>query len=105
MFGPDKCGKEAHLRFIFQHRNPVTGAYQVLVNVHQNFAMKLRVLTRSFLFYKEKHWKEPSTLKIEELINDKKSHQYTLMIHPDSTFQIFVDEKIVGDGSLLHDVS
>lgn len=29
MFGPDKCGKETHLRFIFQHKNPQTHAYEV----------------------------------------------------------------------------
>ncbi|XP_055339861.1 calnexin-like [Paramacrobiotus metropolitanus] len=81
MFGPDKCGKDSHLRFIFQHRNPKTGAYE------------------------EKHWKEPNNLKIEELVNSKKSHVYTLMIQPDNTFKVFIDQKIVGDGSLLVDMS
>lgn len=80
MFGPDKCGKETHLRFIFQHQNPQTHAYD------------------------EKHWIEPSTLKTEDWINSKKSHLYTLIINPDSTFKVLVDQSEVGSGSLLEDV-
>ncbi|GAV08084.1 hypothetical protein RvY_17829 [Ramazzottius varieornatus] len=79
MFGPDKCGKETHLRFIFQHKNPQTHAYE------------------------EKHWIEPSSLKTEDWINSKKSHLYTLTINPDSTFKIYVDQNEVGSGSLLED--
>ncbi|OWA53125.1 Calnexin [Hypsibius exemplaris] len=79
MFGPDKCGKEAHLRFIFQHKHPKTGVFQ------------------------EKHWKEPSSLKIEELVSSKRTHLYTLVINTDSSFHIYVDQKEVGTGSLLKD--
>jgi calnexin len=28
MFGPDKCGETDKVHFIFQHKNPLTGAYQ-----------------------------------------------------------------------------
>ena len=28
LFGPDKCGMDAHLRFIFRHKSPVTGEYR-----------------------------------------------------------------------------
>lgn len=41
---------------------------------------------------------------MEELINSKKTHLYTLVVQPDNTFKVFIDQKIAGDGSLLTDV-
>lgn len=29
MFGPDKCGNDAKLHFIFRHKHPLTGVYEV----------------------------------------------------------------------------
>ncbi|KAK4002880.1 calnexin isoform X2 [Daphnia magna] len=80
MFGPDKCGNDHKLHFIFQHKNPKDGSYS------------------------EKHAKKPST-RLDEYFKDGKPHLYTLMIHPDNTFDVSVDYKIVNKGTLLEDFS
>lgn len=53
MFGPDKCGLTSKLHFIIRYKNPLTGEV------------------------KEHHAKQPSKT-IDDRINDKKSHVYTL---------------------------
>lgn len=78
MFGPDKCGLDNRLHFIFQHKNPITGTYE------------------------EKHAKQPSQ-KFEHVFTDKKTHLYTLVIHPDNQFEIYIDEDLVNSGNLLKD--
>lgn len=80
MFGPDKCGNNNFLRFIFRHRNPINGSFE------------------------EKHSKGPSK-RIDELFSDGVSHLYTLIVRPDNSYQILVDHEIVISGSLLEDVS
>lgn len=77
MFGPDKCGADSKLHFIFQHKNPVSEKYE------------------------EKHAKKPSGFS--HVFSDKKSHLYTLIIEPDNSFEILVDQKSVSSGSLLED--
>lgn len=85
MFGPDKCGTEQKLHFIFQHKNPKTGVFQ------------------------EKHWKQAKNAggamggKFNEVFVDKKSHQYTLIVSPDNTFDILIDGRSEAKGSLLDD--
>lgn len=78
MFGPDKCGTDAKLHFIFRHENPRNGTIT------------------------EKHCKHPSG-KIEEFFKDKKSHLYTLVLKPDNSFEILVDSAVVNQGNLLED--
>ncbi|GAB6033237.1 Signal peptide, CUB and EGF-like domain-containing protein 2 [Chamberlinius hualienensis] len=78
MFGPDKCGNDNKLHFIFRHKNPKNGS-----------------LT-------EKHCKPP-TGKIEEVFKDKKPHLYTLIVRPDNSFEVLVDNKVVNEGNLLED--
>ncbi|KAL3266437.1 hypothetical protein HHI36_010610 [Cryptolaemus montrouzieri] len=78
MFGPDKCGGDYKLHFIFNHRNPINGSIQ------------------------EKHSKKPSE-RLEDLINDKHPHLYTLVLNPDNSFEIFIDNKLVNSGTLLDD--
>ncbi|XP_077984489.1 calnexin-like [Glandiceps talaboti] len=80
MFGPDKCGQDSKLHFIFRHKNPVTGEFE------------------------EKHAKKP-TGDISKMFTDKKTHLYTLVLRPDNTFEIFVDQSSVNSGSLLEDVT
>ncbi|KAK4319515.1 hypothetical protein Pmani_009553 [Petrolisthes manimaculis] len=80
MFGPDKCGNDFKLHFIFRHVNPLTGEIE------------------------EKHAKRPRD-KIEEPFKDKKPHLYTLILHPDNTFEILLDNEIINSGSLLEDFS
>lgn len=36
MFGPDKCGNDNKLHFIFRHKNPVTGEFEVRNSLYQN---------------------------------------------------------------------
>ncbi|KAL1130021.1 hypothetical protein AAG570_012964 [Ranatra chinensis] len=77
MFGPDKCGSD-HNHFIFRHKNPLNGNFE------------------------EKHCKKPKD-RIDDNFSDRKPHLYTLVVNPDNTFQIFVDHKLVNNGSLLED--
>lgn len=72
MFGPDKCGHNNKVHFIFNHKNPKTGEYE------------------------EKHLIEPAQASI-----DKISHLYTLIVHPNNTFIIEKDGENVREGSLL----
>ncbi|XP_055386055.1 calnexin isoform X2 [Condylostylus longicornis] len=78
MFGPDKCGNDIKLHFIFRHVNPINGTIS------------------------EKHCRK-SKERLEELFKDKMPHLYRLLIKPDNTYQISVDHKVVNEGSLLTD--
>ncbi|KAM5194510.1 calmegin [Mantella aurantiaca] len=79
MFGPDKCGEDYKLHFIFRHKNPIIGDYD------------------------EKHAKRPD-VDLKKYFTDKKTHLYTLIINPENTFEIFIDQTVVSQGSLLDDV-
>eukprot|EP01121_Diplochlamys_sp_Union-15-3_P015965 TRINITY_DN5352_c0_g1_i2.p1 TRINITY_DN5352_c0_g1~~TRINITY_DN5352_c0_g1_i2.p1 ORF type:complete len:522 (+),score=129.17 TRINITY_DN5352_c0_g1_i2:84-1649(+) len=74
MFGPDKCGPDSMIHFIFRHQNPVTNEYE------------------------EKHMKNRPTLKL-----DKLTHLYTLHIKPDNTFTLSVDQEVFREGSLFEE--
>ncbi|EHY54777.1 hypothetical protein HRR83_004095 [Exophiala dermatitidis] len=76
MFGPDKCGSTNKVHFIFQHKNPKTGEYE------------------------EKHLKSPPQAKISKLTT-----LYTLIVKPDNTFELLIDNKSAKNGSLLEDFS
>ncbi|XP_043266886.1 calnexin isoform X2 [Venturia canescens] len=78
MFGPDKCDNDHKLHFIFRHKNPLNGTIE------------------------EKHAKKPKE-RLEDYFKDKIPHLYTLVLKPDNTFIIKVDNKIVNEGSLLDD--
>lgn len=78
MFGPDKCGEDKKLHFIFRHKNPKTGEYE------------------------EKHAKKP-TGNFQSVFDGKKTHLFTLVVRPDNTFEIFVDQASVSSGNLLED--
>uniref|UniRef100_A0A8C5LZ95 Calmegin n=1 Tax=Leptobrachium leishanense TaxID=445787 RepID=A0A8C5LZ95_9ANUR len=79
MFGPDKCGEDYKLHFIFRHKNPIIEDYD------------------------EKHAKRPE-VDLKKYFNDKKTHLYTLVLKPDNTFEMFIDQTAVSQGSLLEDV-
>lgn len=74
MFGPDKCGSTNKVHFIFRHKNPITGEWE------------------------EKHLENPPLPKI-----GKTTALYTLIVNPDNTFEILVNEETVKKGSLLED--
>ncbi|XP_076758142.1 calnexin isoform X2 [Xylocopa sonorina] len=78
MFGPDKCGNNMKLHFIFRHKNPLNGSME------------------------EKHCKKPRE-RLEDFFKDKQPHLYTLIVRPDNSFEIKVDNKVVNSGSLLDD--
>ncbi|XP_076683697.1 calnexin isoform X3 [Andrena cerasifolii] len=80
MFGPDKCGNDHKLHFIFRHKNPLNGTIE------------------------EKHCKKPRE-RLEDFFKDKQPHLYTLIARPDNSFEIKVDGKVVNSGSLLDDFS
>jgi calnexin len=74
MFGPDKCGSNNKIHFIFRHENKKTGEIE------------------------EKHLTSPPSSAV-----NKKTILYTLIVRPDNTFEIKVDNKSVKSGSLLKD--
>ncbi|XP_059219383.1 calnexin isoform X2 [Stomoxys calcitrans] len=76
MFGPDKCGNDIKMHFIFRHVNPINGSIT------------------------EKHCRKPKD-RLEEPFKDKLPHLYTLILRPDNTFEIRLDHNIVNEGSLL----
>lgn len=78
MFGPDKCGNDHKVHFIFRHTNPLNGTIE------------------------EKHCKRTKE-RIEEYFSDKKPHLYQLVIRPDNTYTVSVDHKLINEGSLLTD--
>uniref|UniRef100_A0A8C1KC91 Calnexin n=1 Tax=Cyprinus carpio TaxID=7962 RepID=A0A8C1KC91_CYPCA len=80
MFGPDKCGEDYKLHFIFRHKNPKTGEFE------------------------EKHAKKPDA-DLRTYYTDKKTHLYTLVLNPDNSFEILIDQTVVNSGSLLNDMT
>ncbi|TPX52742.1 hypothetical protein SeMB42_g01219 [Synchytrium endobioticum] len=74
MFGPDKCGTTNKVHFIFRHKSPISGQFE------------------------EKHLTSPPPAK-----DDKLSNLYTLIVHPNNTFFININEQTVKSGSLLED--
>ncbi|KAI8908921.1 putative calcium-binding protein precursor cnx1 [Gorgonomyces haynaldii] len=75
MFGPDKCGGNNKVHFIFRHQNPKTKVFE------------------------EKHLKAYPPSGIEK----GKTSLYTLVVKPDNKFEIFVNQNSVSKGSLLED--
>lgn len=74
MFGPDKCGATNKVHFIFRHFNPISKKHE------------------------EKHLTSPPVAKISKL-----STLYTLVVKPDQSFEISINNKSVKKGSLLED--
>ncbi|XP_047013011.1 calnexin isoform X2 [Ictalurus punctatus] len=79
MFGPDKCGSIYKVHFIIRHRNPLTGMYE------------------------EKHARQPET-DLSDYFTGHDPHLYALNLYPDNTFEIFIDQTLVNNGSLLEDM-
>ncbi|KAI1287330.1 Calnexin [Halotydeus destructor] len=78
MFGPDKCGNDHKVHFIFMHRNPKNGTLR------------------------EIHWRKATGVhKLEEAVKDGKWHLLRLHIRSDNTFDVQFDKKSVGKGSLF----
>ncbi|XP_011690210.1 PREDICTED: calnexin [Wasmannia auropunctata] len=78
MFGPDKCGNDHKVHFIFRHKNPLNDTIT------------------------EKHCKKAKD-RVEDYFKDKQPHLYTLIVRPDNTYEIKVDNKLLNSGSLLDD--
>ncbi|KFB48341.1 AGAP005032-PB-like protein [Anopheles sinensis] len=76
MFGPDKCGNDVKLHFIFRHVNPVNGTIT------------------------EKHCNKQKD-RLDDPFKDKRPHLYQLIVRPDNTYTINVDHKTINEGSLL----
>ncbi len=74
MFGPDKCGSTDKVHLILRYENPVSKVWE------------------------EKHAVMPPTVR-----TDKVAHLYTLVIRPDDTFSIKVDDEVEKEGKLEKD--
>ncbi|CAO3571124.1 unnamed protein product [Mortierella alpina] len=72
MFGPDKCGGTNKVHFIFRHKNPITGKYE------------------------EKHLQSAPSARVSSL-----SSLYTLIVKPDQTYEIKINNEVASTGSLL----
>ncbi|KAM8880493.1 calmegin isoform 2-T2 [Spinachia spinachia] len=79
MFGPDKCGEDYKLHFIFRHQNPLNKDTE------------------------EKHAKR-ADVDLKKFYTDKKTHLYTLVLNPDNSYEMFIDQSSVSRGNLLNDV-
>ncbi|KAH0791163.1 Calreticulin family protein [Histomonas meleagridis] len=75
MFGPDKCGSNNQVHFIFTYKNPITGKIS------------------------EKHMNEYVVIKRNTL-----THLYTLIIRPNNSFEILIDGNSSFNGNLLEDI-
>lgn len=78
MFGPDKCGNDIKMHFIFRHVNPINGSIT------------------------EKHCRKPKE-RVEEPFKDKLPHLYRLVVRADNTYEISIDHKVINFGSLFTD--
>lgn len=78
MFGPDKCGNDMKLHFIFRHVNPINGTIT------------------------EKHCRKAKD-RLDDPFKDKQPHLYQLVVRPDNTYVIRVDHKIINEGSMFTD--
>ncbi|XP_058455494.1 calnexin-like isoform X2 [Malaya genurostris] len=76
MFGPDKCGNDIKLHFIFRHVNPINGTIT------------------------EKHCRKAKD-RLDDPFKDKQPHLYQLVLRPDNTYIIRFDHKIINEGSLF----
>uniref|UniRef100_I3J5Y8 Calmegin n=1 Tax=Oreochromis niloticus TaxID=8128 RepID=I3J5Y8_ORENI len=79
MFGPDKCGEDYKLHFIFRHKNPLNRDME------------------------EKHAKR-ADVDLKKFYTDKKTHLYTLLLNPDNSYELFIDQSSVSRGNLLEDM-
>ncbi|GJN87185.1 hypothetical protein Rhopal_000130-T1 [Rhodotorula paludigena] len=74
MFGPDRCGSTSKTHLIIRHKNPISGEIE------------------------EKHLVAPPPPQIT-----KTTALYTLIIRPDQTYEIRINDSKVKSGSLLED--
>jgi len=74
MFGPDLTCPGSKVHFIFRHQNPVSKEWE------------------------EKHLTTPPTPSIDET-----TRLYTLIVNPDNTYEVLIDDESKSAGSLLED--
>lgn len=74
MFGPDKCGQTNKVHFIFRHKNPISGEIE------------------------EKHLSDTPYPKLA-----KTSTLYTLIVEPDNSFEILINNQSRKNGTLLEE--
>ncbi|CAO1618666.1 unnamed protein product [Parajaminaea phylloscopi] len=76
MFGPDKCGQTNKVHFIFRHKNPISGEVE------------------------EKHLIDTPYPKLA-----KTTTLYTLIVEPDNSFEILINNESRKNGTLLEQFS
>uniref|UniRef100_A0A1I8AFR8 Calnexin n=1 Tax=Steinernema glaseri TaxID=37863 RepID=A0A1I8AFR8_9BILA len=79
MFGPDKCGASAKVHLIIRFTNPINKTTY------------------------EHHAAQPSS-GVGKYFDDHATHLYTLIIRPDETFSVSVDNYVIMSGNLLSNV-
>ncbi|KAG8931257.1 hypothetical protein FRC01_001604 [Tulasnella sp. 417] len=76
MFGPDLTCPGTKVHFIFRHQNPITKEWE------------------------EKHLKTAPSPVIDDF-----TKLYTLIVNPDNTYKVLIDDEVASEGSLLEDFS
>ncbi|KAG8946216.1 hypothetical protein FRC04_011962 [Tulasnella sp. 424] len=76
MFGPDLTCPGTKVHFIFRHQNPITKEWE------------------------EKHLKTAPSPVIDDF-----TKLYTLIVNPDNSYQVLIDDEVASEGSLLEDFS
>lgn len=126
MFGPDKCGEDYKLHFIFRHKNPKTGEFE------EKHAKKPDADLRSYYTDKKTHLytlgkqirkpDRPDLLLVysvvynshhcpmNKIITCKSFSQITtlfppLVVNPDNSFEVLIDNTVVNSGNLLTDMT
>uniref|UniRef100_A0A0N4UL59 Calreticulin family protein n=1 Tax=Dracunculus medinensis TaxID=318479 RepID=A0A0N4UL59_DRAME len=79
MFGPDKCGSTSKIHFIIRLKNP-----------------KNDIISE--------HHAKQSSKSLSGYFDDRKTHLYTLIVRPDETFSVLVDNSQIMSGNLLTDL-
>lgn len=133
MFGPDKCGNDNKLHFIFNHKNPkngsitekhwkrassVTNLEEVSCLFPNMFAMQVLVMLQHVLgtvvvtlsfekqacnIYAFSFEKLTTSIPFMEIFKDNRWHQLRLELYPDNTFQVSLDKQYTQKGHLLED--
>ena len=84
MFGPDRCGSESKLHFIFRHVNPMNQT------IEEKHVKKLETKERAIF---------------EELFKDKRPHLFRLVINPDNAYEIYIDYKVRSNNNQNGDIA
>ncbi|XP_069573887.1 calmegin isoform X2 [Brachyistius frenatus] len=107
MFGPDKCGEDYKLHFIFRHKNPLNK------DTEEKHAKRADVDLKKFYTDKKTHLYTLGALRVFQLDSFPASRTsltsfffsfFPSVLNPDNSYELFIDQSSVSRGNLLLDV-